>query len=88
MKTLNKYDYFLLAGLALWLAETWAFGWNETAQSVPEKMLDAVSLFLVLYGFIGGVAAAVKTEIHLYMSAEGIKVKQKNHEQENERAED
>lgn len=60
---MNKYDYFVIGGLALWLIETMAFGWNEEALTVPEKMFDTISLGLALYGGIGGIASAVKTTV-------------------------
>ncbi len=66
MKNLNKYDYIFLGGLALWLIETMAFGWNLTAHSVPERIFDNISGALMLYGFVAGIttAAFCRTIIH------------------------
>lgn len=50
---MNKYDYFFIAGCALWLIETAFFGWNSVAKSVPEEMFNSISFILILYGAIG-----------------------------------
>lgn len=49
---MNKYDFIFLSGIALWILETWVFGWNRVAQSVPEMMLDRISMVLIGYGAI------------------------------------
>jgi hypothetical protein len=59
MKSLNKYDWIFLGGIALWLIETMAFGWNMQAQSTPEWMFDAIAGVLMLYGFIAGIVASL-----------------------------
>lgn len=62
---INKYDWFVLAGLTLWVIETWFFGWNEEAGSVQESMADGVAMVLVVYGAICGMASSMKSEIHI-----------------------
>jgi hypothetical protein len=69
---MNKFDYYFLAGIALWFAETAYFGWNQHAQSPMEHMLDTVCLAFVFYGVIGGVVASIKptTNIRIITDAE------------------
>lgn len=62
---MNKYDYFFIAGLALWLIETWMFGWNAEPSGIPEKMFDAVSLFLVGYGGLCGLVSSINTNLNI-----------------------
>jgi hypothetical protein len=66
MKNINKYDIFFLCGIAVWLLETWYFGWNESAVTVPEKMFDTLSLILIAYGTIGGIGSSIKTDLHIH----------------------
>lgn len=35
---------------ALWLAETWFFGWNMRAESVAEGVCDTICLWLAVLG--------------------------------------
>jgi hypothetical protein len=64
---MNKYDYFFIAGLSLWLLETAFFGWNRATQSVPEDMLNQISLIFMAIGAIGSIvrSAAAKVTINI-----------------------
>ena len=58
-----SYDHIFWAGLILWLLETAYFGWNETAQSGAERVLDIVSAGLVLYGVVGIIARGAAEKV-------------------------
>lgn len=64
---LTKHGYKLLAfaGFVLWISETAYFGWNMTAQSGMEKMLDQVALIMMGYGISGDIAKQVKIHRHI-----------------------
>ena len=49
----NKYIYIIIIGWALWIGETWYFGWNDKPINNIEKTLDILSTFLILWGVIG-----------------------------------
>jgi len=55
MKEKTNYKIMFWTGFILWIAESWYFGWNETAQSSPERYLDIISLIFMGYGFFGDV---------------------------------
>lgn len=59
-KHFTGYRLFAAAGLLLCLAETAYFGWNMTAQSGPEKMLDSISSIMIGWGIAGDVLARIK----------------------------
>lgn len=72
---LNRFEYAILVGLLLWLAETWYFGWNATAQSDAERALDILSGSIMLYGFFGSLmVTAVKIAAHELLDRRGITV--------------
>jgi len=52
----NTYNLVLWAGVVLWLLETAYFGWNMTAQSGAERVLDIIVTAMIFYGAVGGVA--------------------------------
>jgi len=56
MKPIFHYDYFVLAGFAIFIAENIYFGWNKTPQSAAETFFDIVSSVLMVYGVLGGIA--------------------------------
>lgn len=60
---MNKYDWFVVVGLLIWLGETAFFGFNTTAQSGAEKMFDTFSQVLILYGVLCGIATGIKTQV-------------------------
>ena len=49
IKTGNK---FLIGGFLLWLIATWLFGFNDTAESNLERIVDIVSLIFILQGIL------------------------------------
>lgn len=51
----NKYPWLVLAGLAIWLIETWLFGWNDRPESGAEKFWDVFSMVLIIWGLVGDV---------------------------------
>lgn len=65
---MNKYTYFVIIGFVLWIAETAYFGWNEKAQSSPERILDTVAFVLMAWGIVGDILKNVtiekRTNIH------------------------
>jgi len=64
---MNKYDYFFIAGITLWLVETAFFGWNATSQSGVESMLNEISVILMALGALGSIvhSAAAKVTINI-----------------------
>lgn len=62
-KPVRKYDWLFFAGMAFWLAETWFFGWNDTAQSAAESVCDFIALVAMTIGFVGSVAVTVALEV-------------------------
>ncbi len=71
---MDKFDYMLLGGLALWLMETACFGWNLYSSGVPESMFNTISLCLMFYGFFGGLIAAYKNP-HTVINAKELVIK-------------
>lgn len=49
----QRYEIFFWAGFILWILETAFFGWNANAQSGAERVLDIVSIGLMLIGTVG-----------------------------------
>lgn len=56
----NKYPYLVFLGLALWLAETWYFGWNDKPENAAEALLDTISVILIGWGLIGDLLRNVR----------------------------
>jgi len=54
-----KYLYIIALGIVLWILETALFGWNTTAQSAPEMILDVLSWLLIIWGVIGDIADGI-----------------------------
>lgn len=50
---MNKYVWLVIAGAALWIAETAAFGFNDKAASGLESALDLIASTMIFWG-IGG----------------------------------
>lgn len=56
---MNKHTAIALIGIALWLAESAYFGWNEKPSGTPEKYLDLLSGVLIVWGIVGDVLRGV-----------------------------
>lgn len=52
----EKYTKLLWGGLTFWMLETAYFGWNMTAQSGAERVLDIVTGAMIFSGCIGLIA--------------------------------
>ena len=50
-----KYTLLATIGFTLWLTETAYFGWNETAQSTPESILDTIAWLFIVWGILGDI---------------------------------
>lgn len=48
---MKKYDYIITAAIILYFAENAYFGWNETALSTCEKVVDSIVTIMFIYGF-------------------------------------
>ncbi len=59
-KPKNKYPYLVFIGLALWLAETWYFGWNDKPENEAERVLDIISGILIIWGLVGDILRNVR----------------------------
>jgi hypothetical protein len=59
IKDLNKYEMLMFAGWILWFLESWTFGWNDEPCCLLEKILDIISLLMIIYGLIGSIAFSV-----------------------------
>jgi len=61
MKIFERKPYAVLAifGFCLWVLETTYFGFNKTAQSGAESMLDTISWLLIIWGILGDLAKAL-----------------------------
>lgn len=70
MKTIItfKHDLIFLAGLTLWAIETYHFGFNMTAQSGKEHLLDIVASALMIYGFVGESAKSLTKSVHVHLN--------------------
>ena len=62
---MNKYDWFVIVSLIVWVAETAFFGFHAVAITPLEHLLDQVCLILTIYGGLGGVATAIKTQVFI-----------------------
>lgn len=62
MKT--KHLILIGLGVALWLGENIAFGWNAKPESSLEATLDTISLLLVAWGIIGDLLTGVELHKH------------------------
>ena len=73
-----KYKYTIIGffGLALWFGETWYFGWNYKAKSVPEMMLDNISTILMIWGIIGDILSNVKLEKSTTINTNNVEFKE------------
>lgn len=40
-----------IVGVIVWFVETWSFGWNATAKSKEEVILNMVAWSLIVIGF-------------------------------------
>ena len=63
----NSYKLMSAIGFIIWIAETAYFGWNETAQSAAERILDTLSLVLIFWGIFGDIATnlTIKKGTHI-----------------------
>lgn len=48
-----------LVGFTLWILENMFFGWNQTAQSNAETVLDLLSAVLIFWGVFGDIASGL-----------------------------
>lgn len=62
---MNKYDYFLVAGMALWLIESACFGWNRVAQSTTELIFDRISMIMIGYGAISNFLSQFRSVVNV-----------------------
>lgn len=65
-KSNRKYTALVLIGLALWLAETAYFGWNDRPENGIEGALDIVSAVLIIWGVIGDITTNMKVVKHYH----------------------
>jgi membrane protein DedA with SNARE-associated domain len=64
-----KFSHFLiLAGFTLWIAETAYFGFNIFSSSDAEKLLDNLSLTLIVVGII---VNAIRININININKNG-----------------
>jgi hypothetical protein len=59
----NAYRLTFLTGVIVFVIQNIYFGWNETAQSGMERVLDAVSWGLMVYGGFSAWMASVTEEV-------------------------
>jgi hypothetical protein len=59
----NGYRITFLAGVLVYLVQNIYFGWNDTAQSGAERVLDTVSWGLIVYGGLSAWMASVTEEV-------------------------
>jgi len=55
MNKIKFYKVLAIAGVILWVSETAYFGWNKTAQSSMENMLDVISHIMIFWGIVGDI---------------------------------
>lgn len=60
----RKHAIIIAIGLAVWLAETAAFGWNWKPQSYAEARWDGLGIVIILWGIIGDILAGVQVHKH------------------------
>lgn len=74
---MNKnYTALALFGFVLWIAETDYFGWNATAQSTAESILDTISWLLIVWGIVGDIVANLEIHKHYNIeNAECVEIK-------------
>lgn len=65
-KSLNKYTLMALVGIVLWIAETWAYGWNAKPGTAGESVLDSISGILIGWGIVGDILRNVKITKHVH----------------------
>lgn len=70
----NSYKFMVAIGFIIWFAETAYFGWNETAQSAAERILDMLSLILIYWGVIGDIAANLQINKTVNVKAETVEI--------------
>lgn len=56
----RKHLIIIGIGIAIWLIETAAFGWNKTPHSYAEARWDGIGVIVILWGIIGDVLTGVR----------------------------
>jgi hypothetical protein len=76
IKFIKRYPYkaLFIGGALLWIIETGLFGWNMTAQSVLEYILDFVSVLMMFWGALGDIARQLYV-IKIDNPPKGFKIK-------------
>lgn len=60
----RKHAIIIGIGLAVWLAETAAFGWNWHPQSYAEARWDGLGIVIILWGIIGDIFSGLEIHKH------------------------
>lgn len=68
------YSVLLIAGVILWIGETWFFGWNSEPQSTAEKMLDFISQGMIIYGGLGSILNGLTISKDTIINTENVSV--------------
>ena len=75
-----KYATLALAGFTIWMLETAYFGYNRTAQSGIEHILDTISWIFIIWGVLGDILTNLKIEktTHYDIHTKTVEVKEGN----------
>jgi hypothetical protein len=73
---MKKHDYIIILAIALYIIENFYFGWNEVAQSIPEKVADSIVFILMIYGFLTLILDHIRP--HVTINLGGLRIRDKD----------
>ena len=73
---MKKHDYILITAIVFYFVENFYFGWNEVAQSIPEKVADSIVSVLIVYGFLTLILDHLRPSVTINLG--GLRIKEKD----------